>query len=117
MWLLFAAAGVFTTAFCNLVYGLPETHTQRRKLLPYLMSRPYDPSVPTAGRSYAVPSKEGRFLPSAADAIDALNAGIEEEQRAIGASEETIMRLKISKGNSGRIDVSLMHLLSWLYSC
>lgn len=106
IWLVLASAGVFIASFFNLLYGLPKTHRDRRRLLPYLLSRPNDPSMPTAGRSYAVPAREGSFLPAARDAVEALNRGIEEEQRQLKSSEAMIMKMKIMKANMGPLDVS-----------
>lgn len=104
---MLAASGVFIAAFFNLLYGLPKTHTHRQKLLPYLLTRPHDPSVPTAGKSYAVPPREGSFLPLARDAVRAINYGIEEEQRQLKTREGIISQLKIARVNLGPIDVSV----------
>lgn len=105
IWLVLAASGVFITAFFNLLYGLPKTHTHRYKLLPYLLSRPHGTSVPTAGKSYAIHSRAGGFLPSASDAVRILNEGIEEEQRQLKTPEGTIRKLKILRANFSPIDV------------
>ena len=106
VWLVLAASSVFIAAFFNLLYGLPKTHSQRYKLLPYLLAKHTNPSIPTAGRSYAVPSRQGTFLPLASDAVRALNEGIEEEQRQLKTSEANIRKMKIMKANLGPVDVS-----------
>lgn len=106
IWLVLASAGVFIASLFNLLYGLPKTHAHHRSLLPYLLTRPYDPSIPTAGKSYAVPAPRGTLLPAAKDAVRALNRGIEEEQRQLKTSEAEIQKMKITKANLGPIDVS-----------
>jgi hypothetical protein len=103
-----AAAGLLVLAVFNLSYGLPESHARRWKVLKYIMSQPQEMTIPTSGKSYAIRSREGRFLPSVDEAVASLNAGIEEDQRHLQMDEKALMSRKIMKINSGKIDVCLL---------
>lgn len=104
--LVVAAIGLYVLAFINLCFGLPQVHSHRQSLFSFLIARPDLYSVPTAGRSYAVPPKKGQFLAPASEVVKILNQGIDEESQAIGRSAKETWAARISKYNAPIFNVS-----------
>lgn len=110
MQLLVAAASIFLVALVNLCYGLPQTHSHRQSLFSFLISKPDYYSVPTSGKSFAVPPKKGQFMAPASEVVRILNEGIEEENHMLGRPPEEGYILKCSKYNVPLPDVRpLLH--------
>lgn len=102
------AALLSLVALINLVYGLPQTHSHRQSLFSFLISKPDHFSVPSSGKSYAVPQKKGQFMAPASEVVKVLNHGIELENRLLGRQPEEAYALKISKYNVALPDVSIL---------
>lgn len=104
--LVVAAIGLYVLAFINLCWGLPQVHSHRQSLFSFLIAKPDLYSVPTAGRSYAVPAQKGQFLASASDVVKMLNLGIDEESQALGKSPKEIYAARITRYNAPLTNVS-----------
>lgn len=103
--LLVATAALLLIACINLIYGLPQTHSHRQSLFNFLISKPDHYSVPSSGKSYAVPQKKGQFMASASEVVKVLNEGIDIENRMLGRSPDEAFAKKISKYNVAIPDV------------
>lgn len=104
--LVVGAICLYLLAFINLINGLPNTNKNRQSLFSFLISRADPYSVPTAGKSYAVSPRAGQSLAPASAVVAALNAGIDEESRALGRTPEEAYSARISKYNAPLFNVS-----------
>ena len=107
--LVVAAIGLYIIAFINLFRGIPQVHRNRESLFSSLIAKPDLYSVPTAGRSYAVPAKKGKFLASASEVVKMLNDGIDEESQALGKTPKEMYAARITQYNAPLVNVSRYH--------
>jgi hypothetical protein len=103
--MIVAAGGILLVALVNLCYGLPKMKFRKVLLLPYLVSESDYYSLIPAGRSYAAPRKDGDYAAKVDDVVQALNEGIENEDRTMRRTTSATLRRRITPYNAGHVDV------------